>query len=765
MLRICHRWSQAGRRTRRLIYIALTFLIILFLPPLILRILPFPELTEFCQHEYSCRIYDCQDLLLQVTSLSDGSRREFTPIKEIPRKLQKNFIKQEDKRFYFHHGVDWLAIAGAVIQNRRANKIVRGASTITMQLAKTVNQDNSFTIRRKIKDIFYAYRIEAKLSKKKILELYLNNIYFGANSSGVTSGARTYFGCELKDLTEGQIQVLSFIPRNPTYYNPVEHSKRFEAISELSAQAAHNASYFKYPYNLPHFVNFLIKRASENNCKLPYELHTSVDLEISKIAEGFLREALEEARSSRITNAALLLLNNEDSSVISWLGNGDFFDDENSGQIDGVLVQNQPGSSMKPFLYALAMENDLLQPSSVLADVPTEFGNERLYIPENFNNHFNGPVRTRIALASSLNVPAVSILNKVGVQNYLEKLYELGFESLRRDGRGLQADLGLALGAGEVSLYELVPAFSVFVRDGVYLPVRFIDPQGTLRQAQEPPEDDKNCKPEAKSVKVYSTDTARLICSILSDKGARALGFGYSQTFQTDYPSIFKTGTSNQYQNIIALGATEHYTIGVWMGNFSGNTVMGKTGSSLPAWVAKNVLDRLEGAGNKQYSGLSGFPEPEHWHKERICSLSGMKAGENCRSVVSEYVKDGVKLNTCDWHTKINGKILTVYPPEYQQWLRNNPDKGLINYSQTKLTIITPKNDSLFFYSSLNAEQQAIPLEVTGGTEDTLEIFYDDKKIATINRPFIYSLPVNRGEHSCRLHCGTEELTILFTVK
>ena len=232
-----------------------------------------------------------------------------------------------------------------------------------------------------------------------------------------------------------------------------------------------------------------------------------------------------------------------------------------------------------------------------------------------------------------------------------------------------------------------------------------------------------------------------------------------------NYPSIFKTGTSNQYQNIIALGATEHYTIGVWMGNFSGNTVMGKTGSSLPAWVAKNVLDKLEGSGNKKYSALSDFPEPEHWHKERICSLSGMRAGENCRSVVSEYVKDGVKLNTCDWHTKLNGEIQTVYPPEYQKWLRNNPNKGLLNYSQTQLTIITPKNDSLFFYSSLNTDQQAIPLEVTGGTEDVLEIFYDDKKIATISRPFIYSLPVNRGEHSCRLHCGTEELTILFTVK
>ena len=731
---------------RRFLCLTAIIVCVLFIPPLVLRLVPFLELEEFCAQEYSCRVYDRRGELIQVTPLSEGGRREFTPIKKIPKSLQKSFIRQEDRRFYFHHGVDWLAVFSAFVQNKRSNKIVRGGSTITMQLAKAVNQDNSLTLSRKIKDVFYAYRLEAKLSKKKILELYLNSIYFGANSYGITSGARTYFGSNLEELTPGQIQVLSVIPRNPSFYNPVEHSARYKSFSEEAEIAARQARYFQYPFKMPHFVNYVTREQKQS-----YELHTSVDLEITDIAQNFLRDALEQAKGSRITNASLLLLNNEDGSVLAWLGNADFFDSENGGQIDGVLVENQPGSSMKPFLYALAIENELIEPSTVLADVPTEFGNEKLYIPENFNNRFNGPVRTRIALASSLNVPAVSILNKVGVQNYLGKLYEMGFESLRRDGRGLQADLGLALGAGEVSLYELVPAFSVFVRDGIYLPLSFFD-------------DEKKAQ-GGKGVKVYSTDTARIISSILSDKGARALGFGYTQTFQTDYPSIFKTGTSNQYQNIIALGATEHYTIGVWMGNFSGNTVMGKTGSSLPAWVAKNVLDKLEGAGNKNYFELSDFPEPENWHKERICALSGMKAGENCRSVVTEYIRDGIKLNTCEWHVKIKGEIQTVYPPEYQQWLRNNPEKGLINYSQAPLTILTPKNDSMFFYSSLNSSRQAIPIEVTGGNEDSLEIFYDDKKIATINRPFIYSLPVDRGEHSCRVLCGTEEVTINYIVK
>ena len=682
--------------------------------------------------EYSCRIYDRRGELIQVTALSGGGRREFTPIKKIPKQVQKSFVKQEDRRFYFHHGVDWLSLSRAAIQNRRARKIVRGGSTISMQLAKLVNQNSSPTMRRKLKDIFNAYRIEAKLSKKEILELYLNSIYFGSNSYGITSAARTFFSCELDQLTKEQLTSLSVIPRNPNYTVPED------------------AKYFKYPFKLPHFVNYLTSQLRNKEGKLPYEFRTSLDLEISQFAEDFLRDALDQAQGSRITNGALLLLDNSDGSVIAWLGNGNFFDNDNSGQIDGVLVRNQPGSSMKPFLYALAIEKDLLQPSTVLADVPTEFGNEKLYIPENFNNRFNGPVRTRIALASSLNVPAVSTLNKVGVKNYLEKLYELGFDSLRENDAGLKADLGLALGAGEVSLKELVPAFSVFVRNGVYLPLSYKQNHKLSNGSQ-----------------IYSTDTSRVIASILSDKGARALGFGYTQTFQTDYPSIFKTGTSNQYQNIIALGATEHFTIGVWMGNHSGNTVMGKTGSSLPAWVAKNVLDKLEAPVPGQTINQNSFPEPEHWHKERICSLSGMKAGPNCRAVVTEYVKDGTELDVCNWHTRLSQsqEITTIYPAEYQLWLRNRPDKGLIEYSQSPLTIITPKEDSLFFYSSLNQDKQAIPFEVTGGSEGTLEIFYDEKKFTTINRPFTFSLPVDRGEHSCRILCGNEELKINFTVR
>ena len=736
----------------------------LFLIPAVLHVLPFPELKEFAARECSCRIYDRKGNLIQVTPLASGGRREFTPIKQIPKSIQKNFIHQEDRRFYLHHGIDYLSLVNSFFKNRKADKIVRGGSTITMQLAKAINQDNSITFKRKLHDILYAYRLEAKLSKKQILELYLNSIYFGANSWGVTSGARSYFGCEISQLSEGQIQVLSIVPRNPTLYNPVNHPERFGTFSKEAEDAAHHAFYFAYPFKTPHFVEYLKKTARQEKTKgskmsnIPYELHTTVDLEINDLAQNYLREALEQASGSRITNGSLLLLDNKDGSVLAWIGNANFYDSENGGQIDGILVNNQPGSSMKPFLYALAIENKIIEPSTALADVPKEFGHEKLYIPENFNNRFNGPIRTRIALASSLNVPAVSILDKVGVLTYLDKLYELGFESLKQENNGLKADLGLALGAGEVSLYELVPAFSVFTRDGVYLAPE------TLAAKSDHSSRSRKSKTSKNQKRVYETDTARIICSILSDKGARALGFGYTQTFQTDYPSIFKTGTSNQYQNIIALGSTKNYTIGVWMGNFAGQTVIGKTGSSLPAWVAKNIFDKLE-SGPSSYTPDMNFPEPDHWHKERICRLSGMKAGPDCNASVTEYVRDGTTLDKCNWHTKINGEVTIVYPPEYQQWLRMRKDNALIDYSEAPLTLITPKDNAMFFYASLNKEKQAIPFEVTGGQEDNLKVIYDGDYFDEIPRPFIFTLPVERGTHSCQMICGSESTEITFLVK
>ena len=719
---------------------------------LLLRYTPYPELDELVSQPYSCRVYDCNGNIIQITSLDDGLKREFLPLEEIDQQVKTVFIKAEDKRFYLHHGVDYTAAITAFFQNMSSKKTIRGASTISMQLAKICSPVEVHSFSRKLQDILNAYRIEARFSKKKILELYLNSVPFGMNVCGVNSAARSFFGKPVNDLSPEQLCCLAVIPRRPSSYNPINHPTEcaemareianglsFVDIDKIS-KASESAFAFKYPYNMPHYILYLKKTASQ--LFEDYELHLSADMNVQNQAESLLSDALLQAKNSRISNGAVLLINNKDGSVISWVGSGNWFDDSVSGQIDGVLVKNQPGSSMKPFLYALAFDtpdqkgNPLYYPSKVIADIPQEFGGENLYIPANFNNRFNGPIRTRVALASSLNIPAVTILNEIGVDNYLNKLYELGFYSLRNGGR--QADLGLALGAGEVTLQELVKAFSVFPRDGK----------------------------DFENNQIYSQDTARLICSILSDKSSRALGFGYAQTFETDYPAIFKTGTSNQYQNITALGATKDYTIGVWMGNFAGQTVIGKTGSSLPAWIAKNILDYVEKSiqGNAQYN--KDFEKPENWTLQKICSLSGLKAGPDCPASVYEYIKNGCESEVCEWHKKnADGDIEIVFPSEFQQWVKTNNISAVINYNSSPLTLLSPKDNSVFYYSSASATKQAINVQVIGGSTNELSIFYDNKPYFQVQRPFDFQLPVERGNHSCTCTCGNEKITFNFIVK
>ena len=735
---------------------------------IILKIIPFKELNEFRTKPVSTRLYDCDNHLIQIIALEDGLRREWTDIESIPKEVQKLMLKAEDKRFYFHHGVDIFAVLNAFRQNTESSRTVRGASTITMQLAKMIYPEENRTFAVKIKDAINAIRIEAKLSKKQILELYLNSVPFGYNCEGITSAARMFYGKELKNLSTEEISCLSVITRRPKDYNPITNPQECAQRASLlnpkeddyeNLLATAKAAYIhSCPFLLPHYVNYLRQNYLSGMPQNQAELHLAVSLALQQVAENALNQALEQAEKSRISNGAILVLNNEDNSVIAWVGNGNFFDDQKQGQIDGITVQNQPGSSMKPFLYALALDtkaadgSSLYYPSMVLPDVPLEFGEDRVYIPQNFNNRYNGPIRMRIALASSLNVPAVDLLDRIGVENYLEKLYQMNFTSLISQADIV--DLGLALGVGEVTLAELAPAFSVFVRDGVYLPLSY----------------EKHSEKEIKKIQkksgnqIYTRDTARILCSILSDKGARALGFGYTQTFQTEYPSIFKTGTSNQFQNIVALGATKEFTVAVWMGNHTGETVMGKTGSSLPAGAAKQILDYLE-----QYSKLSAeekqFPLPENYEKKQICSLSGMPAGKNCPGVVYEYVPKDLVQDDCNWHVLNGNKLSVIYPSEYQKWVRLYDVAGEVDYTSSVLTVNTPKNKSVFYYSNMNQDLQAIPVEVFGGQKEEAVVEYDDEPAFTIYRPFYFLLPVERGSHKCKISCDDESTEIFFEVK
>lgn len=732
--------------------LALNFILLL-----IFRFSPAKEISSFENRKYSLVFTDSEGSLLCVYPSSEGPRRQYVSVEKIPVFVQKSFIKAEDSRFYFHNGIDVFSVCRAFFQNRRAKRTVSGASTITMQTAGIMLDDYALKndiarktgLKRKVAQGILAWKLEARFSKKEILELYLNNVPFGGNTEGVMSGSLYYFGKPVYELTETESVLLSVIPRRPVSFNPHKNPENCAKASfrvnpkipyetyKLTAVQSGLYNPKSWPQECYHLCESMKNQTQKENGRNLNPVALAVNLNVQKLCENEFMSAFETGEEFRIKDGACVVLENKTGKVISYYGGRQW--------IDGCNVKNQMGSSMKPFLYALALEKNIIEPSTVLNDSPFEFGESDIYSPQNFNNRCNGPVMARYALASSLNIPAVWLCSKVGVADYANFLETIGFESLA-NGKGFEAGLSLALGGGEVTILELVRGFSVFPNDGNLISLNFFDD-----------------KKEPVLEKIISSDSTRIICDFLSDNSARTLGFGFWQSFQTDYPSIFKTGTSNQYQNIVAVGATPEYTVGVWMGNFDGNTVVGKTGSSLPAQIAKNILDYLTQNKNE------GFLMPEKYEKREVCSLSGKKPSKYCSGIVQEFFqKDEADILECSWHREgKNGRKEIHLPAEYQLWNSNiGSSNVMVDYSTEPLQIIVPNNKSKYYMGTRDSTHQMIPVQVTGGLDDCIELEVSlDEKNFMVNRPFMFSVPVTRGEHTLIVKSGSETDSVHFIVE
>ena len=773
---------------RSIIIAVISAIAVITLTWLFLRFSPYPELRRFLSRPYSVRYYDRNGMLLQITPLEQGLRREKP--KEIPLSVKDVFVFSEDRRFYTHPGVDVFSIARALFQNVTEGRRVSGASTITMQLARLIADNARDEYRpprrqnlgNKINEAFNALRLEVRLSKDEILELYINSLPFGFSTEGAASASRTFFSSELSMLSPAQVFCLAVIPRRPSLYNPLDNpqmcasaaaglQKRFADNKKMSRKwplfanvdehdwnfALSSARRFRYPFEFPHLIRLVSSQISALGEMPKDEVRLTVDLALQKYIENAIAGNVAIHYSSRLTNGSAIVLDNDTGEILAWVGSADFFNDAAAGQIDGVLALNQPGSSMKPFLYAMALENGF-NPSDIIADVPMTFGETEVYIPRNFNNRFNGPMLFRSSLASSLNIPAVYLLYRLGVRNYTQKLLTLGFDSIEKSAE--EAGLGLALGNAPVSLLELARAFSVLPRDGIYLPLTWEMSDNTSIRSGEQEADDRERR-------VFSADASRIICSFLSDSSARVLAFGAGRNFRTSFPSIFKTGTANQYQNIVALGATMKYTVGVWMGNFTGETVLDKTGSSVPAAIARNTLNALHG--NAQ---VRAFPAPDNWRLRRICAVSGMAPQEACLSVINEYIHYDEERRSCTWHQIINGKVETIYPAEYQAWFTASVRQGFIDYSSRQLEIVNPRDGFVYLagysfdlgHSSQGRGMYEIPVEVIGGESDVLHVTHNGQTFSA-GRPFMFFLPRAAGVNVLHVRCGGEEQTISFTVE
>ncbi len=714
---------------------------------LLLSLWPYPELPAFQSAGSSTRFLDRHGELLDILPLEGGLLREFTPIPRIPAVLQEAFLAAEDRRFYWHLGIDPLAVIRAVGQNRRAGRTVSGASTITMQLARMIRKRGDGW-QAKMGEAWDALLLEARLPKRRILEMYLNHVPFGFQAEGVTSGARLFFGRSVQDLRPEEALLLTVIPRRPTRYDPRDNRVPSIAAARELARSTGLARKWGLPLtesgfsdrlriargwedtsHAPHFVRFLAR--SRSGLHGLSEVRTTIDLGLQEELEAAIRTQVWAYARQRMTTGAGIVFDNHTGDVLAYVGSADWYDQPNQGQNDGVQAANQPGSCLKPFLYSLALERGFT-PNMVLPDIPQDFGGAEVYVPANFNRRFSGPVRLRVALASSLNVPAVYTLQRLGVQSFADFLASFGFDSLASQRERL--GVGLALGNAEVSLFALTRAFSVFPRGGAPLAPRMLQADGEGGQA----------------APIISAYTAAEICRILSDQPSRFLGFGSARAMNTPFAAMFKTGTANQFQHVWALGATPDYTMGVWMGNFTGDTIIGRTGSGIPARVVADILSEIALPG-------SVFPEPPESRRVTVCSLSGGIPDGACPSVVEEFLPRGIDVPVCTYHHKTARGIQTTYPPEYAAWLREGRKAGGVAEASPEdgLQITQPVNGAVYFLDrSLPASHQGIGLQTTGWYEPGLEVRVNGALLALLPPDGSAVLPLSRGDFTVEIRGG-----------
>lgn len=543
----------------------------------------------------------------------------------------------EDRRFFEHGGVDPRSVARAFLQNARAGRTVSGGSTITQQLVRAL-EPRPKTFAGKVSEAWKALRLERSTSKRDILEAYLNRAPYGRGARGVEAAARTWFGVPARDLTLGQAALLAGLPKCPTRCDPVKDPKAAEArrrvvlgrllswgwISADDHRAARDerlgVSDRAREDLAPHFARRVLSRGAGSRRE------TTLDAELQRELEGLTATHLASLGSHRVTNAAVIALDNADGSVLAWVGSGGFHDAANQGQVDGASARRQPGSALKPFAYGLAFERGA-SPSDVIDDAPTfAVGG---FAPRNYDETFHGPVTMRQALACSYNAPAVRVAERLGVGDLLAALRSFGFDSLDLPAERYGA--GLALGNGEVTLRELAGAYAALARGGTRLPVResFDAPTGPARR-------------------VLSREAAYLVTHVLSDDGARSAAFGHDSALRLPFPFAAKTGTTKDYKDNWAAGYTPDWTVAVWAGNFDGEPMRRVSGVTGAAPLLRDAALALE----RRY-GARPFPLPDGVREVEVCPVSGRLAGPDCPGSVREvFRRDRVPSRECEAHRR-----------------------------------------------------------------------------------------------------------------
>ncbi|MDD3817041.1 MAG: transglycosylase domain-containing protein [Thiovulaceae bacterium] len=534
--------------------------------------------------------YDRNGVQLNTTYANRYNTVDLLELHELPELLKEALLFSEDKNFFEHGGVDWGARARAMWQNIRAFTIVSGASTITEQTVRIIHP-RPRTFYSRFLEGFDALVLEKKFSKAQVLEFYCNQVPFGAKRKGFKQAARYYFNRDVDTLSDAEMLSLVVLIRSPKWYDPLKHAQKLKEAVDRLAKALHAKNKLSslrldallasdilpsaalHEVEAGHFLRYVTSRLDVSMQNAP-RIYTTLDSFYQDAIQKALNTKLRSLVKKNVQNGAVLVLDHRTNEVVAWVV-GFAGEEKPFTMYDPILVARQPGSTLKPFLYASAIEKGW-EADTLIDDSPLNEGiGSGTHGYHNYSNRYYGEVSVREALGNSLNIPAIKTIRFVGVKEFLGFLRRFGVESLTKHPN-YYGD-GIAIGNSEVTLFELTRAYAALARMGSLKDVSVLENEAQDKAA----------------TRVLSEDIASLMGDILSDASARAKEFGWNSILNFSHQSGVKTGTSNDYRDAWTFAYDDTYCVGVWFGNLDFSRMDKVTGSSGPAEVARNVLAML----------------------------------------------------------------------------------------------------------------------------------------------------------------------------
>jgi penicillin-binding protein 1C len=684
--------------------------------------------------EYSATVSDAGGEVINAFLTKDEKWRMKTELNEISPLLRKTIIAKEDKWFYYHPGVNIFSVGRAAVMNLLRMKRTSGASTITMQVARAL-EPRKRNLLSKLIETFRAFQLEWKYSKDEILQMYLNLVPYGGNIEGVKSASLLYFKKNPDHLSLAEITALSIIPNRPSSLviekandKIIKERNRWlekfakdgvfskKEIEDAIAEplTAHRTT---VPHFIPHLAYKLKSSSGENNIKTTIVLNTQ--LKIEKLTGDYIRAL----KLKGIRNAAVIVVDNKTHKVVAYVGSANFTDTTDGGQVNGAAAIRQPGSTLKPLLYGLCIDEGLLTPKTMISDVPINYSG---YAPENYDQKFNGYVTMEYALEHSLNIPSVKSLQQLGKGKMVSKLIACDFKQIQKDQNKL--GLSLILGGCGATLEQLTSLFSALANEGIYTPPQFLQ---------------NNSSP--KKVQLLSPEASYMITEILSK--VNRPDFPLNWTATEHMPKIaWKTGTSYGRKDAWSIGYNKNYTVGVWVGNFSGQGVPELSGANTATPLLFKIFNTIDYDSNSDW-----YAPPKDCELRQVCSETGLPPGSDCTNLISDYFIPLISTTTTCRHlqeikiaadssvsycgscapaTGYRKKLYRVVAPEMQAYFEehgmkyeklplHNPDCEKI-FKGAGPTIISPLNGSEYFINKMDPE----PLQLKASTSSDVSTLY-----------------------------------------